>query len=147
MSDAIKRVTDDIFFFQEDSALVHCACNTVLLLQCSLDFLFPEPCPPTAPSWTYWLQDLGSHTAAWVWVLSQKTEEIKEQRVEFWQCTDTTFEWKKCDFRVSPFFQVGLVKKNKLFGGGIVKRLLIVYFIGNISAKKNIKMRSRILTW
>jgi len=22
--------------------------------------------PPTAPSWTHWLQDLGRHTAAWV---------------------------------------------------------------------------------
>jgi len=35
MSYAIKHTTDDIFFFQEDSALVHmhCACNTVQLLQ------------------------------------------------------------------------------------------------------------------
>jgi len=35
MSDAIIHITDDIFFFQEDSALVHmhcAACNTVLLL-------------------------------------------------------------------------------------------------------------------
>jgi len=36
------------------------------------DFLFSEPCPRKAPSWTHWLQDLGSHTAAWVWVVSQK---------------------------------------------------------------------------
>ena len=28
--------------------------------------------PPTSLSWTHWLQDLGSHTAAWVWVVSQK---------------------------------------------------------------------------
>jgi len=33
MLDAIKHITDDIFFFQEDSALVHCACDTVQLLQ------------------------------------------------------------------------------------------------------------------
>ena len=25
-----------------------------------------------SPSWTHWLQDVGSHTAAWVWVVSQK---------------------------------------------------------------------------
>ena len=31
--DAIKHITDDIFFCQEDSALVHCVCNTVQLLQ------------------------------------------------------------------------------------------------------------------
>jgi len=38
----------------------------------ALDFLSPEPRPPTALSWTHWLQDLGSHIAAWVWVVSQK---------------------------------------------------------------------------
>jgi len=31
MLDAIKHITDDIFFFQEDSAQVHCVCNTVQL--------------------------------------------------------------------------------------------------------------------
>ena len=29
MLDAIKRITDDNFFFQEDSAQVHCVCNTI----------------------------------------------------------------------------------------------------------------------
>jgi len=29
----IKHITDDNFFLQEDSALVHCACNTVQVLQ------------------------------------------------------------------------------------------------------------------
>jgi len=28
---AIKHITDDNFFFQENSAQVHCACNTVQL--------------------------------------------------------------------------------------------------------------------
>jgi len=31
MLDTIKLITDDNFFFQEDSAQVHCACNTVHL--------------------------------------------------------------------------------------------------------------------
>jgi len=31
MLDAIKYITDDIFFFQEDSAQVHCVCNTIQL--------------------------------------------------------------------------------------------------------------------
>ena len=40
-----------------------------------------------------------------------------------------------CDFRVFAFCQV--VQKHKLFGVAyIVKRLLIAYFIDNISAKK-----------
>ena len=38
----------------------------------AFDFLSPEPWPTKAPSWMYWLQDLGSHTATWVWVVSQK---------------------------------------------------------------------------
>jgi len=54
---------------QEDSTLVHCAGNTVQFLQrCQLRLSWT----PTAPSWTHWLQDLGSHTAAWVWVVKSK---------------------------------------------------------------------------
>ena len=61
------------FFFQEDSALVHmhCACNSMQLLQRSR-LPFSWTMPPTAPRWAHWLQDSGSHTAAWVWVVSQK---------------------------------------------------------------------------
>jgi len=31
--DTIKNISDDNFFFQEGSAQVHCACNTVQLSQ------------------------------------------------------------------------------------------------------------------
>jgi len=41
----------------EDSALVHCACNTIQLLQRSR-LPFSWTMPPTATSWTHWLQDL-----------------------------------------------------------------------------------------
>jgi len=52
----------------------------------TLDFLSSEPCPPPSLSWTHRLQDLESHTAAWVWVKTM--EEIKQRLVEFWQlCT------------------------------------------------------------
>jgi len=79
MFDAMKHITDDNFFFQEDSTQVHCVCNTIQL------------------------------------------SEI-------------------CDFRVSAFCQV--VQKHKLLEVAyIVKRLLVAYFIGNISAK-NIKIHS-----
>jgi len=59
MSDAIKHIRDDIFFFQEDSALVnmHCACNTVQLLQRSR-LPFSWTMSKTAPSSAHWLQDL-----------------------------------------------------------------------------------------
>ena len=61
------------FFLREDRALthMHCACNTVQLLRRSR-LRFSWTMSPTAPSWTHWLQDLGSHTAAWVWVVNQK---------------------------------------------------------------------------
>ena len=49
----------------------------------AVDFLSPEPCPK-APSWTYWLQNLGYSSAS---------------MVELWQCTNTASE--KCNFRVS----------------------------------------------
>ena len=31
MLNAIKHITDDNFFFQEDSTQVHCVCNTIQL--------------------------------------------------------------------------------------------------------------------
>jgi len=31
MLEAIKHITDDNFFFQEDSAQVHCVCNAIQL--------------------------------------------------------------------------------------------------------------------
>jgi len=38
MLDAIKHITNDNFFFQEDSAQVHCVCNTIQLSEIC-DFL------------------------------------------------------------------------------------------------------------
>jgi len=90
-------------------------CTGALCMQhsptCSaLNFVYPEPCPPTVPSWTHWLQDLGSHTAAYEsWV--KKIEEIK-QLVEFRQCTNTAFQGKM-QLLCSPFYQV--VQKHKLY--------------------------------
>ena len=125
----------------EYSTLVQCAGNTMPLLQCSRLHLI-WAMPPTTPSWTHWLQGLGSHTAAWVieyesWV--KKTEEIK-QLVEFRQCTNTAFEWKM-QFLCLPVLPGSA--EAQIIWGGIVKRLLIAYFIGNISAQK-IKTMSKL---
>ena len=43
MLDAIKRITDDICFFQEDSAQVYCVCNTIQLSEI-YDFRFASFC-------------------------------------------------------------------------------------------------------
>jgi len=73
------------------------------------------------------------HTAAWVLLWVKKTEEIKDRLVEFWQCTDTAFEWKKMRFSCFPVFRGNA--EARVIWDGKVKRLLIAYFIGNISAK------------
>jgi len=41
MLDAIKHITDDNFFFQEDSAQVHCVHNTIQLSE-NVIFAFPQ---------------------------------------------------------------------------------------------------------
>jgi len=40
MLDAIKHITENNFFFQEDSAQVHCVCNTI---QLSKNVIFALP--------------------------------------------------------------------------------------------------------
>jgi len=40
MLDAIKHITRDNVFFQEDSAQVHCVCNTIQLSE-NVIFVFP----------------------------------------------------------------------------------------------------------
>ena len=63
---------------------------------------------------------------------SNKTEEIK-QLVEFWKCTDTAFQWKM-QFSCFPVL-LGSAEAHVIWGG-TVKRILVAYFIGSISAKK-----------
>ena len=61
MLDAIKHITDDNFFFQKDSAQVHCVCitqsNCIQTTQSNccgtVDFLSPVSYPATAPSKTH----------------------------------------------------------------------------------------------
>jgi len=110
---------------------MHCACNTVQLLWRSR-VPFSWTMPPTAPSWAHWLQDLGSHTAAWVWVVSRK--DWRRQGGTSWILAMHWYSiWvKKMQFSRFPV----LPGSAQVISGGIVKHLLIAYFIGNISAKK-----------
>jgi len=121
--------------------MVHCACNRVQLLQRSRLHL-SWTMPPTTMSWMHWLQDLGSHTAKWLSVVRQK--DWRNQTAGWIQTVHsyTAFEWK-CDFRFSCFPVLPGSAEAQAIWGGIVKGLLIAYFIGNISAK-NIKIPSRV---
>jgi len=121
----------------EDSALLHCAWNTVQLLQ-YYRVPFSWAMPDSPYGWTHWFQDVWSHTAAWVWVVSQKVE--NKQLVEYRQCTNTAFEGKMQFLRFSVLPGSA---ETQVVWCGIVNCLLIAYFIGNISAK-NIKIRSHV---
>jgi len=61
------------------------------------------------------------------WV--RKTGEIKQQPVEFWQCTNTTSEKCRFVFPVLP----GSAEAQVVWAS-IVNRLLIPYFLGRICA-------------
>jgi len=62
-----------LFYFYESSTLLHCACNTVQLLQQKLDFVVPKLRPPTIQCWTPLItQDFEIYAAAWAQVVSQQ---------------------------------------------------------------------------
>jgi len=127
MSDAIKHITDDIFF-SKTAHWCTCIVHATQFNCCgALDFLSPEPCPqqPLADK----IQGVIQQREYESWV--RKTEEVKEWLVEFWRSTYTAFQWK---MRFSCFLV--LPGSVEAIWGGIAKCLLIAYFIGNISAKK-----------
>ena len=144
MSDAIIHITDDIFFyFRKTAHWCTCIVRATQSNCCgALDFLSPEPCPPTAPSWTHWLLDSGSHTAAWVSVVSQK--DWRNQGATGWILAMHWYIiWVK-KMRFSCFAVLPGSAEAQVIWSGTVKRLLIAYFIGNISfLPKNIKTHSR----
>ena len=89
---------------------------------------------PTAPSWTHQLQDSGSHTAVSVWVVSQK--DWRNQADGWIQAKHLDSIVGKCNFRVSPFYQV--VQKHKLIDVAYTKSVfwlltLSVTFLPKIS--------------
>jgi len=131
------------FCFQEDSALVHmhCACNTVQLLWWSrLPFSWAMAQQPRAERMVTRFRESYSSVS-----MNHKSKRLKKSSsdcmVEFWQCTNTAFEWK---IRFLCFPVLPGSAEAQVTWGGTVKHLLIAYFISKISAKKNIKMRSRL---
>jgi len=123
MLDAIKHIMDDNFF----PGRQHMA----------LDFVSPEQCPqqPRAERIDYKILGVIQEREYESWV--KKIEEIKQRLVEFCQCTNTAFEWK---MRVLCFTVFPGSAEAQVIWGGTVKRLLIAYFISNISAKKYKKL-------
>jgi len=72
------RVIYNNFVIQQDSAPVHLAFNTIQLLQCkTLNFLSPELWHHNSPEINSTDDEIQNHIAAWAWVTSIKTEQIK----------------------------------------------------------------------
>jgi len=101
------------------------ALSTSILLDCV---------SPTTPSWTHWLQDLRSHTAAWVWAVSQK--DWRNQGATGWILTMHWYSIRVKKMRFSRFPVLPISTEAEVIWGGTVKRLLIAYIIVKISAKK-----------
>ena len=73
---------------------------------CSVNFQLPfswSVVLQQSIAWLHWLQDLRSHTAARVWVASNKTEEIKQRSVKSGDAIITAFEWKDEIFMLLRF--------------------------------------------
>jgi len=122
----------------EDSALVLCACNTVQLLQCSrLPFCWTMPHKsPKLNALVTRFRESNSIVS-----MSRESKRLKKSSSnwwEFWQCTNAVSEkMQSLCFPVLP----GCAEAQVIWSG-IVKCLLIAYFISSISAQKNIKIRS-----
>ena len=103
------------------------------LTAAALSTSFPINHAPNTPySWTHWWQDLGSHTAAWIWVVSRKG--WRNQAAGWIQA----MHWYSIEGKMqfSRFSVLPGSAETQVNWCGVVKRLLIAYFIGNISAKK-----------
>ena len=110
----------------EDSALLHCACNTVQLLQCSqLSFSWTMP------------QQLSGLNALITWfresysIVSVSCESKRLKKSNSWLNSGIWVKRRFLCFSVLP----GSAEAQVIWCG-IVICLLIAYFISNISAKK-----------
>jgi len=146
MLDAIEHITEtDDNFFASRKTVHWCTCIVhATQFNCcgDLDFLSPEPWPNSPELNALVTRFRESYSSV---SMNHKSKRLKKSSsdcmVEFWQCTNTAFEWK---IRFLCFPVLPGSAEAQVTWGGTVKHLLIAYFISKISAKKNIKMRSRL---
>jgi len=140
---AVKHITDNIFFFQEDSALVHISILHATQSNCcdALDFLSPELCrqQPRTERIDYKIQRVTQQREYESWVKKR----LKKSSSDWLNSGNALIQYLSEKMRFSCFPVLPGSAEAHVTWGGIVKRLLIAYFIDNISAK-NIKKRSRV---
>ena len=99
----VHQSTTVLFAFQQHSSCMHQSMVCTALFNSCCPNLLTELWLPTGQSWTHLITRFRESIPAWVCVLVNKIEVIKQRLVELWKCSNTTFEWKRCDFRVSGF--------------------------------------------
>jgi len=134
MSDAIKHFTNHIFF-QEDSVLVHmhCACNTVQLLWCSR-LPFSWTMPPNSPVLNALITRFKELYRSMS--MSRESKRLNKSRNNYLNSGNALIQDLSEIMRFSCFPILPGSAEAQVIWGGTVKRLLIDYFIGNISTKK-----------
>jgi len=99
---------------------------------CSAKLNSPELCPYNSPELNFTDYEIYSHIAAWSWVASNKTEQIKP-------VTGWSLEMQKYSIWVKGlkgcYFCLSNSPEALVRWGGKVKYLLIAYFLSNICAK------------
>ena len=138
MLDAIEHITEtDDNFFASRKTVHWCTCIVhATQSNCcgDLDFLSPEPWPNSPELNALVTRFRESYSSV---SMNHKSKRLKKSSsdcmVEFWQCTNTAFEWK---IRFLCFPVLPGSAEAQVTWGGTVKHLLIAYFISKISAKK-----------
>ena len=117
---------------EETQKAVHwCFVRATQSNYCSADdFLSAEPCRQS-PSWMHWLQDWGSHTAV---VVSRESKRLKKSSSDWLNSGNALIQRVKNAIFVFPVLSCSA--EAHVIWGGILKRLLIACFIGDISVKK-----------
>jgi len=123
------------FLFQDDSALVrmHCVCNTVQLLRLSW-LLFSWTMPPNSPKLNALITRFRESYSSVS--MSCESERLKKSRSDWLNSVNALTQRlsEKMQFLCFPILP-GSAEAHIIWGGKL-KRLLIAYFISNISAKK-----------
>jgi len=125
----------------EGSAVLRCACNAcaVQLLQRSR-LPFSWTTPPNSPELNALITRFRESYSSMS--MSRDSNKLKKSSSDWLNSGNTVTQRVKNSLFVFPVLPAGSTEAHVIWGG-ILKRRLIAYFIGSISAK-NIKIRSRV---
>jgi len=136
MSDAIKHITDDIFSLRKAEHWCTCIVHATQFNCCgSLDFLSPEQCPqqPELNALTTRFRESYSSKS-----MTRESKRLKKSSSDWLNSGNALIQYLSEKMRFSCFPVLPRSAEAHVIWGSIVKRVLIAYFMVNISAK-NVK--------